>query len=78
MKQTILKPKTLPNELLSIHSVALSLAGIQQRPPNHTPWTLPIIEIGTQDLEFEAPSIQDPEALADEWLVTEDDIPLKS
>ena len=29
MEQTILKPKNLPKELLCIHTVALSLAGIQ-------------------------------------------------
>ena len=29
MEQTVLKPKNLPKELLSIHTVALSLAGIQ-------------------------------------------------
>ena len=34
IQQTILKPKNLPNELLSIHTVALSMAGIQRRPPN--------------------------------------------
>ena len=37
MEQTILKPKNLRKELLSIHMVALSLAGIQRRPPNSTP-----------------------------------------
>ena len=78
MEQTILKPKNLPNKLLSIHSVALSLAGIQRRPPNRSPQTLPIIEIGPQDLEFEAHSIQDLEALADVGLVTEVEVPLKS
>ena len=30
MEQAILKPKILPKELLSIHMVALSLAGIQR------------------------------------------------
>ena len=30
MEQTILKPKILPKELLSIYTVALTLAGIQQ------------------------------------------------
>ena len=78
MEQAILKPKNLPKELLSIHTVALLLAGIQRRPPNSTPRTLPIIAIGHQDLEFEAHSIQDLEALADVGLVTEVEVPLKS
>ena len=78
MEQIILKPKNLPDELLSINLVALSLAGIQRRPSNRTLRTLPIIEIGPQDLEFEAHSIQDLEALADVGLVTEVEVPLKS
>ena len=78
MEQAILKPKNLPKEHLSIHTVALSLAGIQRRPPNSTPRTLPIIAIGHHDLEFEAYSIQDLEALADVGLVTEVEVLLKS
>ena len=78
MEQAILKPKNLPKELLSTHKVALSLAGIQRRPPNSTPRTLPIIVIGHRDLEFEAHSIQDLEALADIGLITEVKVPRKS
>ena len=37
MEKTILKPKNLPTEHLIIHTVSLSLAGIQRRPPNRTP-----------------------------------------
>ena len=78
MEQAILKPKNLPEELLSIHTVALLLAGIQRRPPNSTTRTLPIIAIEHQDLEFEAHRNQDLEALADVELVTEVEVPLKS
>ena len=78
MEQTILKPKNLPKELLSVYILALSLAGMQRRPPNSTPRTLPIIAIGHQDLEFEGQSIQDLEALADVGLITEIEVPLKS
>ena len=77
MEQAILKLKNLPKELLSIHTVALSLAGIQHPPPNSTPRTLPIIAIGYPDLEFEAQSIQDLEGLADVGLITEVEVPLK-
>ena len=78
MEQALIKPKNLPKDLLSIHTVALSLAGIQRRPHNSTPLTLPIIAIGHQDLEFEAHTIQDLEALADVGLVTEVKVPLQS
>ena len=78
MEQAILKPKNLPKELLSTHKVALSLARIQRWPPNSTPRTLPIIAIGHHDLEFEAHSIQDLEALADVRPVTEVEVPIKS
>ena len=78
MKQTILKPKNLAKELLSIHTVALSLAGIQRRPPNSNTQPLPVIAIGQQNLEFETKRIQDLEALADVGLVIRVEDPLKS
>ena len=69
MEQTVLKPKNLPKELLTLHAVSISLAGIRRRPPTMSTQRLPIIAIGPRDISSEAKSIRDLEALADVGLV---------
>ena len=69
MEQTVLKLKNLPNKLLSLNALSISLAGIRQQPPTTSIQRLPIITIGPRDISFKAKSIQDLEALPDVGLV---------